>query len=243
MDLTEAIAFIADDYYNLATAMSFGSTSSASSWEPFQRAIETPSEVYANQPYLVSKHKKYLDMIGWAELDPNTPITSAVACDFNTGIVAADGTKKNLPAQINVYDVLLLGHSKWQIRMKLATLIVAIFVVMAEPDTTVRQCPLAMYKWEELVIGPVQTMLGLVIDTYQLTVTIPSNYVNKVLLLLNNTWHCGRKRFTVSKAQKLTEKLGHLVQSTTWIFHLLSHLYASIVYALSENNNDFFSCP
>jgi hypothetical protein len=36
---------------------------------------------------------------------------------------------------------------------------------MGEPDTTVRQCPLAMDKWEELVIGPVQTMLGLVIDT------------------------------------------------------------------------------
>jgi hypothetical protein len=39
----------------------------------------------------------------------------------------------------------------------------------------------------------------------------------------------------VSKAQKLTGKLGHLAQRATWIFHLLSHLYASIVYALSEN--------
>jgi hypothetical protein len=111
--------------------------------------------------------------------------------------------------------------------MKLATLIEAIFVVMGEPDTTARQCPLAMDKWEELVIGPVQTMLGLVIDTYQLTVGIPSNYVNKVLLLLDNTWHCGRKQFRVSEAQKLTGKLGHLAQGAAWIFHLLSHLYAS----------------
>jgi hypothetical protein len=78
-------------------------------------------------------------------------------------------------------------------------------------------------------------MLGLVINTYQLTVGIPSNYVNEVLLLLNNTWHCGRKQFMVFKAQKLTGKLGHLVQGTTWIFHLLSHLYASIAYALSKN--------
>jgi hypothetical protein len=39
----------------------------------------------------------------------------------------------------------------------------------------------------------------------------------------------------VSKAQKLTGKLGHLAQGVTWIFHLLSHLYASIVYALSKN--------
>jgi hypothetical protein len=120
-----------------------------------------------------------------------------------------------------VDDALLLGHSKWQIMMKLAALIKAIFVVMGKPDTIVRQCPLAMDKWEELVVGPVQTMLGLVIDSYQLTVGIPSNYVNKVLLLLNNTWHWGRKQFTVSEVQKLTGKLGHLTQGATWIFHLL----------------------
>jgi hypothetical protein len=83
-------------------------------------------------------------MIGWAELDHNTPITPAVACDINTGIVAVDGTEKNLPAQIYVDDALLLGHSKWQIMMKLAALIKAIFVVMSEPDTAIRQCPLAM---------------------------------------------------------------------------------------------------
>jgi hypothetical protein len=76
--------------------------------------------------------------------------------------------------------------------MKLAALIETIFVVMGEPDKTVRQCPLAMNKWEELIVGPVQTMLGLVINTYKLTVGIPDTYMHKVLLLLNNTWHPGR---------------------------------------------------
>jgi hypothetical protein len=174
-------------------------------------------------------------MIGRAELDPNTPTPPAVACKINAGIVAADGIKMNLPARIYVDDVLLLGHSKWQILMKLAALVKANFVVMGEPDTTVRHCPLAMDKWEALVIEPVQTMLGLVINRYQLTVGIPSNYLNEVLSLLNNTWHCGRKQFTISKAQTLRGKLGHLAQGATWIFHLLSHLYASIAYALSKN--------
>jgi hypothetical protein len=234
-DLTGASSFIVDDYNNLATSMVFGSTASALSWELFRQAIETLLEVYANQPDLVSKQKKYLDMIGLVKLNPNTPIPPVVACNINTGIVAVDGTEKDLPVQIYVDDVLLLGHSKWQVMMKLAALIEAIFVVMDEPDTVIRQCPLAMDKWEELVVGPVQTMLGLVINTYQLTAGIPSNYVNKVILLLNNTWHYGCKKFTVSKAQKLTGKLGHLTQGATWIFHLLSHLYVSIVYALSEN--------
>ena len=61
-------------------------------------------------------------------------------------------------------DALLLGHSKWQVMTKLATLTKAIFVVMGEPDTAIRQCPLAMDKWEESVVGLVQTMPGLVID-------------------------------------------------------------------------------
>jgi hypothetical protein len=38
-DLTDAFGFLAGDYFNLATAMVFGSTASASSWEPFQCAI------------------------------------------------------------------------------------------------------------------------------------------------------------------------------------------------------------
>jgi hypothetical protein len=99
-----------------------------------------------------------------------------------------------------------------------------------------------MDKWEELVIGPVQTMLGLVIDAYQLTVGIPTNYVNKVLLPLNNTWHCGRKQFTVTKAQKLTGKLGHLAQGTAWIFRLFS-ICMLLLRTLYLRSKDFFSSP
>ncbi len=79
-DLMGAFGFIADNYYNLATAMVFGSTTLALSWEPFWWAIKRLSEVYANQPDHLVKHKKYLDMIGWAKLQLNTHITPVVAC-------------------------------------------------------------------------------------------------------------------------------------------------------------------
>ena len=39
----------------------------------------------------------------------------------------------------------------------------------------------------------------------------------------------------VKEAQELTGKLGHLAEGTYWVLHLLTHLYASIAYALSEN--------
>ena len=85
-------------------------------------------------------------MIGWAEPNPNTPITPGVACDINTGNVSTNGVNKNLCAHIYVDDALLLGHSKLQILMKLAALMKAIFVVMGKPDITGRQCPLVMDK-------------------------------------------------------------------------------------------------
>jgi hypothetical protein len=69
-DLTGAFGFLAGGFYNLATAMVFGSTTSASSWEPFRREIEALTVPYADRPDLVIKHKHYLDMISWAEEDP-----------------------------------------------------------------------------------------------------------------------------------------------------------------------------
>jgi hypothetical protein len=48
---------------------------------------------------------------------------------------------------------------------------------MGKPDVKVRQCPLAMDKWLQLVIGPKQTMLEIIIDTFRLTVAIPLKYL------------------------------------------------------------------
>jgi hypothetical protein len=78
-------------------------------------------------------------------------------------------------------------------------------------------------------------MLGLISDTNRLTVSIPAKYLQEVLDLLNSTWHPNPHCFKVSEAQKLTRKLAHLAKGANWVFHLLSHLYSSIAYALSEN--------
>jgi hypothetical protein len=117
-----------------------------------------------------------------------------------------------------------VGHMK----MVLAATIKAILVVMGKPDVPVRQCPLATDKWLELVIGPKQTMLGLIIDTNRLTIAIPAKYLQEDLNLLNSTWHPNQPCFKVSEAQKLTGKLAHLAKGANWVFHLLSHLYLSI---------------
>jgi hypothetical protein len=145
--------------------MVVGSIASASSWEPFRRAIEALSAVYANRPDLVRKHKKYLDMINWATIDPSVVLTKAVACAITQGVLDGTGVARPRPARIFVDDSLLLAISRWLMMMALAALIEAIFVVMGEPNTAIQKCPLAQDKRVEMVAGPVQTSLGLILDT------------------------------------------------------------------------------
>ncbi len=197
--------------------------------------IEALSVAYADRLDLVITHKYYLNMISWAEHDPTAKITPAFPCSMNKGTLEAHGNRAKLTARIYVDDALMLALSRGHMEQVLAALIEAIFAIMGKPDTTVRLCLLAMDKWLELVVAPKQRMLGLIIDTNNLTVGIPPDYVAEVLDLISTTWHSHCCCFTIGEAQKLTGKLGHLMEGTHWVFCLLMHLYASIAYALVEN--------
>ena len=234
-DLTGAFGFFASGYFLLAIAMVFGSTVSASSWEPFRRAIEALSLVYADRPDLVIKHRHYLDMIIWADIDSTVTPVTATPCDINQGVLDSDGNRQSRPARIFVDDTLMMALGKAHMEMVLAAIIEAIFTVMGEPDIAVRQCPLAMDKWISFVVDTNQVMLGLIINTDRMTVGIPQAYLTACLNLLNSTWHSSRRRFKVKEAQQMVGKLARLADGANWVHHLLSHVYTSIAAALAEN--------
>ena len=123
-------------------------------------------------------------------------------------------------------------------KMVLAAMIKAIFVVMGKPNVAVRQCSLAMDKWLELVIDPKQTMLGLIININRLANTIPAKYLQEVLNLLNSTWHPNQRCFKVSKVQKLTGKLARLAEEANWVF--ISSAKQDDIYGTS---NILLPCP
>jgi hypothetical protein len=174
---------------------------------------------------LIEKHRKFLNMISLGTLDPAPDLVRAIPCLINTGVVDNQGNRVPLTGRIYVDDALMLPISKENMKQVLAALIEAIFVVMGIPNTSVHQCSLAMDKWEKLHVAPIQTMLGLLIDTNRMISSIPDDYIQGVRLLIEPTWHSHCQRFTVKEVQELTGKLGHLAEGANWVFHLLTHIH------------------
>ena len=75
------------------------------------------------------------------------------------------GKVKPLEANIYVDDILAAAAFKENMMRLLAATIEAIFLVCGQPDIAVRQCPLSLEKWFELIVGPRQIVLGLLVDT------------------------------------------------------------------------------
>jgi len=235
-DLTGAFGYTAIDLYFLATAMVFGSLVSANGWEPFRRAIEAMTKVYFETDGLVKKHARYLDMIEWkTECPAGQTFTLAKACPINPGIIDTDSTMKPLETKIYVDDGLMAAPGVELMKKLLAAVIEAIFAVMGEPDESVRQNHLAMNKWKETVISSQDIMLGILVNTRTLTVAVTVDYRRDVLALIKKTWHSRRRTFTAQQAQELVGKLGRLSSGAHWVYHIMSHMYTSIAYALKKN--------
>ena len=163
--------------------MVFGSNTSASSWEPFCRAIAALILEYSMRSDLIKKHKNLLDMLVWE--DDNIDVTDmvqATKCPLNPGIPDLDGT---LQTYTNVDDILASAVNKQNTLRLRATIIEAMFTVCGRINIKVRQCPLSLEKWEELVVGSVQTVLGLTVGTNRLTVGI----IAKIKSKSETCWH------------------------------------------------------
>jgi hypothetical protein len=117
-DLTGAFSFIADKLYNLATAMVFCLTASASSWEAFRRAIKALTKVFSNRPDLVVRHKKFINMLMLEEVDPSAKLTPAFSCTINRGIMDDARNRIDFPARIYVDNALMLALNADHMKMK-----------------------------------------------------------------------------------------------------------------------------
>jgi hypothetical protein len=239
-NVTGAFGFMAEGYYFLSTSHVFGSNTSESSWEPLWQAIQSMIPIYLQLDNLVAKHKTLLNTLKWeVPASDNVRPVRAFKCKLNKGILDDD------PLTANIYVDDILAAAAFKERMiRLLVLeanIEAIFLVCGIPDTSARQCPLSLEKWDELTVGPRQIVLGLVVDTNSMMVGITPEYNRQVRDLLNN-WDSNACTFRVNDMQKLLGKLARLGKGTPLIFKLMSHLCTSLAYSLKNDKQLLEEC-
>ena len=142
-----------------------------------------------------------------------------------------------LPPIGNIYvdNILSVRHTQNYLLQLLTVTIEAIFTVCGESRPEVRQCPLSLEKWLDMIIGPVQVVLGLSIDTNRMTVGITKEYRNQVRVILETNWTIKPRFFQAREMQKLIGKIARLGEGAPWIFKLMLHIYTSLAYALQSN--------
>lgn len=234
-DLTGCFGFLARDLYFLATSMVFGSNTSATSWEPFRRAIELLAATLYEVEGLIERHREYLNMLVWdLQLPAGTQLVKAVSCKYNPGVRDLE-TGSIDPPSPNIYvdDALLAAVGRISMEQALAATIEAIFIIMGRPETHVRQCSLAMDKWEGMVVASSQVMLGLRIDTRRMTLGITPEYQIECFQIILQ-WK-DKTQFTVPEMQILIGKLARLGAGAPWVYKLMSHLYHSLAFAIGTN--------
>ena len=78
-----------------------------------------------------------------------------------------------------------------------------------------------------MVIGPIQIVFGLYVDTNKMTIGITQEYRQQVKSMLNDNWTSKRRFFRAGNMQKLIGKIARLGEGAPWIFKLMSHIYVN----------------
>ena len=192
-DIAGGFSFIVGQLLYVPVGNVFGGVTSASSWEPFRRAIIALARKYWSDDTLVAKHRKFLDMLRWdiqndeSQLD----LVQAIPDAFNKGVLDEQGNR--LPTESEVFvDDLLLAEVHEYMERALAAALKAIFTLLGQPEPLLRNIAVAMDKFEDMLVSHCRMRLGLQCNTRRMVVSIPVTYVAEVLVIIkklhNKDW-------------------------------------------------------
>jgi len=124
-----------------------------------------------------------------------------------------------------------------RIEQSAATPIVALFILMGGSNIVVQQDPISWDKLYEMIINFINKILGFIVNTRDMKIQAPPDYIAQVVKLMTNTWHKGRKSFTLKEAETLTGLLNQITQGAPWLKHMVLHMCTSISHALGSNTS------
>ena len=240
-DVAGAFSYILSDYLFFQIGLAFGADFSPANWEAVRRAQAALAERLFFDTSLVHKHRAVLDKIRWCRSlrgKQSTRFTTAYRDTINPGVLDDSGNPRPTPHGVYVDDDVYLDvASIGRFEQAIASSIEAIFLLLGHSDIAHRQDPISWDKLHELLVAPVNRILGLTLNLRKLTVGTPSDFISSTISSLRTTWGPHRKSFKAQEAEELTGKLNHIAFSAPWLKFLLGNIYVSLAKALRLNNS------
>ena len=188
-------------------------------------------------PDLVTKNDWLLQKLRWSDVSSppsSMTIVRTRPCTWHKGVF--DSLGRCFPTKHNIYiEDNLLGKVKAYMHQALASGFEATFTIMGYPCPLVHPVAINLDKLEKLVVSLLQILLGLLVNTREITVSISDEFCREVLALLTTTWHHRWESFTVKELKLLVGKLGLIAQAYCPCYFFMSHLYSSLAIALCKN--------
>jgi hypothetical protein len=210
-----AFSFIIADKLFLACGLPFGTDFSPANWEIVRQLIE----VVALPKYLLQ-----LNFDRCLGKPTRLPFTRAIPDGFNHGVRDDAGNAADTPHDTYVDDDIIADiWEKGRIEQAVAASIESIFLLLGYSDLGKRQDPISFDKMIEILVAPVNRVLGHAIDTRRMTVSTPPDFLAEILQSLRTTWGSHRRRFFLNEAEVLTGKLGHASIAAPWLLAALPH--------------------
>jgi hypothetical protein len=227
-----AFLYILADYLFFQVGLAFGADFSPANWEAVHHAQSALAKQLFFDTSLVTKHHTVFDKIQWCRSlnGKRWPRFTRAFCDaLNQGILDAHGNPVPMPHGVygdgNIYLKFAKTHRFEQ----------AIATSIEASHTALRQDPISWDKLQELLIAPVNRIIGLILDLRRMTIGTPPDFVESTINLLQMTWGPHRCSFKVKEAEELTRKLKHIAFGAPWLKYLLCNIYLSLASTLCLN--------
>ena len=216
-----------------------GSDFSPAVWEVPRRLTEKVAEKLFDDKSLIIKHRARLDKLTWGRKlgkIPSKELVPAHKTETHQGVLMESGEPANTPHHMFVDDDIYTEvFCKARVEQAIASSIEAVFIILGQSDTKLRQDPVSWDKLEEMTINYSNIILGVVVDTRRMRVGPKREFLQKVIKLLKGPWNEHRQSFTLKEAETLAGQLNHIANTALWLKHLMSHIYTSIAAALKTN--------
>ena len=241
-DIMGAFSYIIGDRLFLSCGLPFGTDFSPANWEVVRQLLEAVAERLFADSSLRTKHAAYLSQLNFDRSLGKTqkiPFTRAAPDGFNHGVRDAAGVDAPTPHFYYVDDgVYIELWDKAHVEQAVASSIEAIFLLLGDSDLKLRQDPISFDKMMEMLVAPINRVLGSILNTHRLTVGTPDDFLREVEKLLQTTWGPHRFTFTIKEAEELAGKLGHISVAAPWLRYLMTHIYSSLARSLGITRYD-----